>query len=110
MRLFFDTGNFNVGKITFSPTTDPYTAVTSMKHSESMVYPMPAKDYITIKGQAILSRVTLMDIQGVVLENREGNGSLSMMLDIQKYPEGMYLLKIEFDNKQLDYLKILKLK
>jgi hypothetical protein len=61
-----------------------------------MVYPNPASDYIYIStDDAAISRITLFDMTGKVVNTVRGNNSGSSRLHVSQYEGGMYLLKVE---------------
>lgn len=57
------------------------------------IYPVPAKDEITIKVEANIISVALYDAQGRILK-QEKTDSKSTKINMQSYPSGVYYLKI----------------
>jgi beta-glucanase (GH16 family) len=109
MRIFFNTGNFNLGKMTFTPTLDPSTNVMNGEVPVMEIFPNPARDMVTIRAESMIKKVTLIDLQGGVLEVIDGNEESSVVFHLQNYRNGMYILQIELTDNQLHYERILKM-
>lgn len=71
------------------------------------VYPNPVQDLIKVSGLSLGSDITLLDIDGKILL-KQSSDKETEILDISKYENGVYILKIE--NKEAYFSeKILKL-
>lgn len=75
-------------------------------HSEVSVYPIPAKDFITINSKNMPQRtnenvnVTIYDLLGKkILETQMSNFDSMMRIDISNIPNGLYKMLINLDNK-----------
>lgn len=67
--------------------------------SSFTLYPNPANDWIMISGFESKTKVTLTDIHGAVLLEKEI--SPEEKIDVSEYPPGLYYLFSELENKQL---------
>ncbi len=72
------------------------------------LYPNPADDYITIKGQ-LEGEVQwqLIDIRGTMVAqgSTRSNGNENLTVDVSAYPTGMYILRVK-DDRIIDHFKI----
>ena len=57
------------------------------------VYPNPAKDKVVIEAQSNIQQVTLMGVNGVMLEERKAN-SKQVELNLEGYSKGIYVIRI----------------
>ena len=57
------------------------------------VYPNPVKDILTIKGEGI-RRVTVINMVGQVMEDRETEGMDGIQIHVQGYSSGLYVLRL----------------
>ena len=73
--------------------------------SEVKVYPIPAKDEITISGIDDEAEVTVFSLEGVQVYQTKINGFTQLNLNLAS---GMYLMNIESDNKKLTKKIIIK--
>lgn len=81
--------------------TSPCYLITGMAMTENKneyhisIYPNPANDYIFIESKTEISKVTIMDITGQVLEVTGGQ-----RINLSNISRGTYLLEIETENKK----------
>lgn len=61
-----------------------------------MVYPNPAKEYITISADVELSSITLLDVNGRIVRTIEKQGAV----DISDLNAGVYLLQMEYKGQR----------
>jgi len=81
---------------------DPTTDIEDLKNGSNIqVYPNPTSDYITVSGE--IEQLTLLNGNGAVIAETKQN-----TVCIDKYPKGVYLLKIKIKNKQESVRKIIK--
>ncbi len=64
--------------------------VASMK---LQVYPNPAKDKVIIEAQSNIQQVTLMSVNGVMLEDRKVNSN-QVELNLEGYSKGIYVVHV----------------
>ncbi|MCR4847727.1 MAG: C10 family peptidase [Bacteroidales bacterium] len=58
------------------------------------VFPNPAKDILTIKGEGI-RRVTVINMMGQIVEDQLANGQELIQIDVHSYPSATYFLRIQ---------------
>lgn len=98
MRIFFNTGGFNIGKMTFTPTSDPTIGILDRQKTEGLdIYPVPAGNSLIILSGEPVRQIRLMDFSGRVLKEFNAQNQNRIELDISQYPNGTYLLDIELD-------------
>ncbi|MBE0654198.1 MAG: family 16 glycosylhydrolase, partial [Bacteroidales bacterium] len=95
MRVFFNGGGLNIGKITFTPTSDPTDVSLNSIPPGFEIYPVPARESVTIYHERKISGITLLDMNGRVLKNQDGRQKHRVLMDVSEYPEGIYLLRVE---------------
>ena len=78
-------------KVVPTDTTD--VNVNEMAALKFNVYPNPAKDVVRIEAQSDIQQVTLMGINGVMLEDRKAN-SKQVELNLEGYSKGIYVVRI----------------
>ena len=78
-------------KIVATDTTD--VNVNEMAALKFNVYPNPAKDVVCIEAQSNIQQVTLMGINGVLLEDRKANAK-KVELNLEGYSKGIYVVRI----------------
>lgn len=63
------------------------------------VFPNPASDFITIQtqGKHIISKVSLIDASGRLIDSWNGSSNDQMNINVEKYKRGFYVLKVEFN-------------
>ena len=57
------------------------------------VYPNPAKDKVVIEAQSNIQQVSLMGVNGVMLEDRKANSN-KVELNLEGYSKGIYVVRI----------------
>ena len=78
-------------KIVPTDTTD--VNVNELAALKLNVYPNPVKDVVVIESQSDIQQVTLMGINGVMLEDRKPN-STQVELNLEGYSKGIYVVRI----------------
>lgn len=76
----------------------------------AMVYPNPSHGNFTVLSSNPRHRVTgiaLIDLAGHLLYDHECQPSQELQVSIPVLPEGMYLLKIEYNHQNVSYEKLL---
>jgi endonuclease I len=86
---------------------DYMPSFTAISESYFAVYPNPAKDFLEIKQNIILdgqSVVIMSDVSGrVIVESKLEN---NLQIDLSKFPEGLYIISIINNGKQVYCKKI----
>ena len=78
-------------KVVPTDTTD--VNVNELSALKFNVYPNPAKDKVVIEAQSNIQQVTLMGVNGVMLEERKAN-SKQVELNLEGYSKGIYVIRI----------------
>lgn len=99
-------GNIDIGAVEFKGS------VTSIRDKEAaqsiLVFPNPSTGDITIRHQSAreISKITLMDLSGSILQAFSTDKSRELNIRIGQYPDAIYLLGIE-TGKQTIYKKVI---
>lgn len=107
MRVQFNSGGFNIGKITITPTTDPTGIEKLLSDKKVEIYPVPATETLNIQGEIQITRVSLMDMKGRYIKDIKGLQDTKYVLDIRNYTKGIYILRIETRDGTVSYKKII---
>ena len=75
------------------PTDTVDVSVNELAALRLNVYPNPAKDIVHIEAAQAIQMVQLMDIRGVVLEERKA-GVNQVELSLEGYSEGVYVVRV----------------
>lgn len=78
-------------KVVPTDTTD--VNVNELSSLKFNLYPNPTKDKVTIEAQSNIQQVTLMGINGVLLEDRKANSN-KVELNLEGYSKGIYVVRI----------------
>ena len=78
-------------KVVPTDTTD--VNVNELSGLKFNLYPNPTKDKVTIEAQSNIQQVTLMGINGVLLEDRKANSN-KVELNLEGYSKGIYVVRI----------------
>ena len=78
-------------KVVPTDTTD--VDVNELAALKLNMYPNPAKDKVIIEAQGNIQQVTLMGINGVMLEDRKANSN-KVELNLDGYSKGIYVVRI----------------
>ena len=86
------------------------TSVEEYNKSMVNVYPNPVQDILQIDLDQDYAtvRVTLIDVSGEELINRQFYGGEDMILPVEVLPSGIYFLNITVDQVRLECLKVIK--
>lgn len=86
------------GLIKFNETT---TSVETNEKDLVSIYPNPASNQLTIdlQGKQATS-YTISDIKGNIIENKHGNYSSLMYLNLKSFPIGTYIIELTLANNQ----------
>lgn len=71
--------------------------------SETMVYPNPVKDFLTIKTDEKIKKIQIYCLDGALLKSTNNK-----TINVEELPSGNYLLKMELENEQKVIKKIIK--
>lgn len=86
------------GLIKFNETT---TSVETIEKDLVTIYPNPASNQITIDLQdKQATSYTISDIKGNIIENKHGNYSGQMDINLKSYPTGTYIIELTLTNNQ----------
>ncbi len=74
------------------------------------IFPNPTTDRVTIKTDKIISHVRICSLngQGVDIHKLKANKTNQISIDLSKYPEGIYLIEVGFDDGNVRREKIVK--
>ncbi|MCF8226456.1 MAG: family 16 glycosylhydrolase [Bacteroidales bacterium] len=108
MRLYFNAGGFNLGKITFTPTTEPDSFKEKIGYKIG-VYPVPARSQINISGLTGSEEISLFNASGQIVGQQRNNASGNFQLDIDGLENGIYFIKIFHSNGNFTFHKMIKI-
>jgi len=74
-------------------SVDVVTSVGTLEDQSVKIFPNPAKDWISIKSDTPLTRLTLTDILGKVVLDEQIKQESETRLDISGFKPGLYILK-----------------
>ena len=93
--IFFD---FNPAVVTneVMAIVTSITSVPKVQVQNVFVWPNPASGIVTIQtnGEEII-KVEVLDITGKLIDERKGNGTSELRLDVRQLSNGVYLLKVQ---------------
>ena len=93
--IFFD---FNPAVVTneVMAIVTSITSVPKVQVQNVFVFPNPASGIVTIqtKGEEII-KVEVLDITGKLIDERKGNSTSELRLDVRQLSNGVYLLKVQ---------------
>ena len=75
------------------PTDTTNVNVNELGALKLNVYPNPAKDEVVIEAQSDIQQVTLMGVNGALLEERKAN-SQNVKLNLEGYSQGIYVVRV----------------
>ncbi|MEL7220129.1 MAG: sialate O-acetylesterase [Bacteroidota bacterium] len=105
---YFDYDGSGNNTIDFGFFNPNITAVTEGKAQQFQIFPNPAQDMFTIKGDLSQYRLELFDALGRIQRKLVLNGA-TQTIDISDLPKGLYLLKIlDHSNQLMDIQKLVK--
>ena len=78
-------------KVVPTDTTD--VNVNELAAVKLNMYPNPAKDKVVIEAQSNVQQVTLMGVNGVMLEDRKANSN-QVELNLEGYSKGIYVVRV----------------
>jgi hypothetical protein len=70
------------------------------------VFPNPFTDHITVKGENI-KKISLFDLNGKSMFNKKTN-AITTLMNLTDLSSGLYLLKVDFTNRDSEIIKIIK--
>jgi len=71
---------------------------TQAELKKPIVFPNPAKNYITVKSTKEISNISIYNTQGELLDNMAINKGRQITVDVKSFPTGLYLIKIQSGN------------
>lgn len=103
IRLGFKKGGLKLNWWALSKNDTPPSGINVVEQASSTIYPNPVEDILTIQSEYPVN---------VVLSNLQGQSLYSakevQTIDMSSYPQGMYLLSIQFPNGKSKTEKIIK--
>ncbi|MFA7325516.1 MAG: T9SS type A sorting domain-containing protein [Candidatus Kapaibacterium sp.] len=96
----------DIGLIKFNETT---TSVETNENDLVSIYPNPASNQLTIdlQGKQAIG-YAISDIKGNIVENKHGNYSGQMNINLKSYPTGTYIIELTLTNNQKITNKLMK--
>ncbi len=85
----------------FGINTDCSTGVLENVVQELEVYPIPSSALINVKHSLTNATWTVFDAQGRMVDQGATNGNQFMVIDIQRYASGTYVIQLVGDNSTL---------
>jgi hypothetical protein len=64
-------------------------------NSSFVIYPNPVKDVLSIKSEHMIIKISIFNTNGSLLKQVDYLGESNVNLDVNQYPKGMYILKLE---------------
>jgi len=108
MRLNFNNGGFNLGSITFTPTDKPSSIDLTRLNNELRIYPVPATESVQVMSEMVISGYSLYDMNGRKMAHSQTVNMNEFQININKYPQGIYLLLTRTRNGNLQVGKVVK--
>lgn len=109
MRVSFNSGGFNLGKMTFTTTTEPDGQVISESIARLRIYPVPATNFLTFESSDQVRAVTIYDINGRAVLQLKNINAHKETISISDLPPGVHMLKITTADGNSYYDRIIKL-
>lgn len=81
-------------------------SINEIIENETSIFPIPANNEILINSKSLIQSIELTNITGQVLTNVNCNQK-EYNLNLVSFPEGVYFLKIIFDDKKIRYEKVI---
>jgi hypothetical protein len=73
------------------------TGIDNPLAAETVVYPNPARDQVTISSSEEMTRITIVNYVGQLIDNRELNQN-KVVLNTTNYESGIYIVRIETES------------
>jgi hypothetical protein len=73
------------------------TGINNPLATETVVYPNPARDQVTISSSEAMTRIMVVNYIGQLVEDRELNQN-KVVLNTTNYESGVYIVRIETEN------------
>jgi beta-glucanase (GH16 family) len=108
MRLNFNVGNFNLGKITFTPTEDPAINVPFHSTQVFSLYPQPASYYLTLKSKEEMNEYSIVDLKGRLIRKEKLDNLFRKELDIREISPGVYFIYVKMMDGEVHHKKLIK--
>ena len=98
------------GAITYSEPITDNTQLTNYTINQLTITPNPAKDFITISGLDAVKKyeITIMNNEGIVILSAYGKRSTVNQINISALKAGIYFLKINDNEGNINSLKFIK--
>ena len=91
MRIFIDNGQFNLGRLTFSPSTTG--AETPVPPSDLVLYPSPVRQELHVRGLTAVRNYRIVDISGRMVIS--GHLQPGTAINVGNLQPGFYCLLLE---------------
>jgi len=71
--------------------------VANGKETKVTVFPNPATNFVTISGLNSKDEIRLLSIDGKILSQQTNTGAQSMIMNVEKYKPGTYIIQVKND-------------
>jgi hypothetical protein len=104
LRVYTDTGKFNLNWITISDNANPIPE--AFPENQRIIYPNPVTDILNIQSDDLTpeATVTIINQTGVVLLTKEFHrGTNSMSIDVSNLKSGLFFVKVKKQTEISNY-------
>lgn len=108
MRINFNNGGFNLGRITFTPTDKPSSIDPARLNNKLRIYPVPAAESVRVVSEKMVSGYSLHDINGRKITHSHAVNTNEFQINIHKYPRGIYFLHTRTMDGKIHFSKVVK--
>jgi hypothetical protein len=96
-------------KVTFQSLQKSITSTNTPETTDYAIYPIPARESITIGNTATVSSLQLVDLTGKVLYYLRNNGQNTLNIDLNELHSGIYFVVLQNEQGTKVTKKITKL-
>lgn len=86
---------------------DPATDINSVVSVDLAVYPNPCSSFVSVNSSELISRVSVVSINGTVVKELDANDT-NVIIDVNDLSQGVYFIHLEFDSVQQESIQIFK--
>lgn len=108
MRVNFNTGGFNLGKMTFIPSTAPDAVVDPLLQNLK-IYPVPASEYVEISELSGSEKIVIHDMKGRIIREYRNNEQAIHRIDLNSLANGIYFINIRHETGFFTTHKLIKI-
>lgn len=109
MRVSFITGGFNLGKMTFTTTTEPDAVLVPETTVKPRLYPVPATNFLTLESEELFNEITIFDINGRRLMQLNQLHTTKETISLGDIPPGVLVLRMRTASGNIYHDRVLKL-